>query len=82
MRLTRAGVWLLAIAWVIPLALLVLTPMKSFPEYSDSSQWALPHDPLQIFDNMKAAWNSAGLGPGFLASLSYGLVGASVAIAE
>ena len=50
--------------------------MKSFPEYSDSSQWSLPHDPLQIFDNMKTAWNSAGLGPGFLASLSYGLVGA------
>jgi ABC-type glycerol-3-phosphate transport system permease component len=80
MRLTRAGVWLLALAWAIPLALLVITPMKSFPEYADSSQWSLPHDPLRIFDNMKSAWNSAGLGPGFLASLSYGLVGASIAI--
>jgi len=80
MRLTRAGVWLLALAWIVPLALLVITPMKSFPEYTDSSQWSLPRDPLQLFDNMKAAWNSAGLGPGFLASLSYGLVGAAVAI--
>ena len=32
MRLTRAGVWLLALAWIVPLALLVITPMKSFPE--------------------------------------------------
>lgn len=80
MRLTKVGVGLLAIAWVVPLALLLLTPMKSFAEYSDSSQWALPHDPLQLFTNIKEAWNSAGLGPGFLVSLSYGLVGAIVAI--
>jgi ABC-type glycerol-3-phosphate transport system permease component len=80
LRLTKGAVLLLALAWIVPLGLLVITPMKSFAEYSDSSQWALPSDPLQLFDNMKAAWNSAGLGPGFLASLSYGLVGAVVAI--
>jgi multiple sugar transport system permease protein len=80
LRLTKGAVLLLAVAWIVPLALLVITPMKSFAEYSDSSQWALPSDPLQLFDNMKTAWNSAGLGPGFLASLSYGLVGAVVAI--
>jgi multiple sugar transport system permease protein len=80
MRVTKAAVLVLAAAWIVPLALLVVTPMKSFEEYAGSSQWALPHDPLQLFDNMKAAWNSAGLGPGFLASLSYGLVGAVVAI--
>ena len=80
MRVTRPAVLVLAAAWVIPLALLLITPMKSFEEYAASSQWSLPSDPLQLFDNVKAAWNSAGLGPGFLASLSYGLVGAVVAI--
>jgi ABC-type glycerol-3-phosphate transport system permease component len=80
LRVTKAGVLLLAVAWIVPLGLLVITPMKSFAEYAASSQWALPSDPLQLFDNMKTAWNSAGLGPGFLASLSYGLVGAVVAI--
>jgi ABC-type glycerol-3-phosphate transport system permease component len=80
LRVTKAGVLLLAVAWIVPLGLLVITPMKSFAEYADTSQWALPSDPLQLFDNMKTAWNSAGLGPGFLASLSYGLVGAVVAI--
>jgi multiple sugar transport system permease protein len=80
MRVTKAAVLVLAAAWIVPLALLVVTPMKSFEEYAGSSQWALPSDPLQLFDNMKTAWNSAGLGPGFLASLSYGLVGAVVAI--
>jgi multiple sugar transport system permease protein len=80
MRVTKAAVLVLAAAWIVPLALLIVTPMKSFEEYAGSSQWALPHDPLQLFDNMKTAWNSAGLGPGFLASLSYGLVGAVVAI--
>jgi ABC-type glycerol-3-phosphate transport system permease component len=80
LRVTKAGVLLLAAAWIVPLGLLVITPMKSFAEYADTSQWALPSDPLQLFDNMKTAWNSAGLGPGFLASLSYGLVGAVVAI--
>jgi multiple sugar transport system permease protein len=80
LRITKAGVLVLAAAWIVPLGLLVITPMKSFAEYADTSQWALPSDPLQLFDNMKTAWNSAGLGPGFLASLSYGLVGAVVAI--
>lgn len=77
---TKVGVLLLAVAWVVPLALLAVTPMKSFEEYSSTSQWALPSDPLQLFDNMKLAWESAGLGSAFVASLSYGLVGALVAI--
>jgi ABC-type glycerol-3-phosphate transport system permease component len=77
---TKVGVLLLAFAWVVPLALLFVTPMKSFEEYSSTSQWALPSDPLQVFDNIGEAWTTAGLGPGFLVSLSYGLVGSVVAI--
>jgi ABC-type glycerol-3-phosphate transport system permease component len=77
---TKLGVLLLAVAWVVPLALLLVTPMKSFEEYSSTSQWALPDDPLQLFDNIGEAWSSAGLGQAFVASLSYGLIGAAVAI--
>jgi ABC-type glycerol-3-phosphate transport system permease component len=80
LRVTKAAVVALAVAWIVPLALLLITPMKSNSEYASKSQWGLPSDPLRIFDNIKTAWNSAGLGPGFLVSLSYGLVGAVVAI--
>jgi ABC-type glycerol-3-phosphate transport system permease component len=55
--------------------------MKSVPEYQGASQWALPRHPQEVFDNLKTAWTSAGLGPGFVASLSYGFVGAALAIA-
>lgn len=74
------GAAALAVAWLVPIWLLVTTPMKSTAEYQSESQWALPQDPLEIFHNLKSAWDSAGLGPGFIASLSYGLVGASCAI--
>jgi ABC-type glycerol-3-phosphate transport system permease component len=70
----------LAVLWLVPLFLLVITPMKSVPEYQGGSQWTLPHDPLELFHNLKTAWTSAGLGPGFVASLTYGLTGAALAI--
>jgi ABC-type glycerol-3-phosphate transport system permease component len=75
-------VWALAlgVVWLVPLALLVITPMKSTPEYQGASQWALPRHPQELFHNLKLAWTSAGLGPGFIASLSYGFVGAVLAI--
>ena len=70
----------LAVAWLVPIWLLVTTPMKSTPEYQGESQWALPTHPTELFHNLRVAWDSAGLGPGFVASLSYGLVGAAAAI--
>jgi len=66
--------------WLLPLWLLVITPMKSTPEYTDKSQWALPTHPLRLFSNLRTAWDSAGLGAGFVASLTYGLTGAALAI--
>jgi len=70
----------LGVLWLVPLFLLVATPMKSTPEYQGASQWALPRHPQELFHNLKTAWTSSGLGPGFLASLSYGFVGAALAI--
>jgi multiple sugar transport system permease protein len=70
----------LGVLWLVPLYLLLVTPMKSTPEYQSASPWALPHHPTEIFHNLKTAWTTGGLGPGFVASLSYGLVGAALAI--
>lgn len=77
---TKAAVVILAIVWLVPFWILIITPMKSFSEYASASQWALPRNPLEIFHNIVVAWNSAGLGPGFVASLIYGVVGAAIAI--
>src|SRR6266536_402779 len=77
---SRAWLILLGLIWLLPLWLLVITSMKSTPEYAGSSQWALPTHPLRLLSNVRTAWESAGLGPGFVASLTYGLTGAVFAI--
>ena len=77
---SNAWLLVLALVWLLPIWLLVTTPMKSTPEYTDKSQWALPTHPLRLFSNLRTAWDSAGLGPGFVASLSYGFTGAALAI--
>jgi ABC-type glycerol-3-phosphate transport system permease component len=79
-RISKLWLVVLGLIWLLPLWLLVITPMKSTPEYYDSSQWSLPTHPLRLFSNLKTAWESAGLGPGFIASLTYGLTGAALAI--
>lgn len=77
---TGAAAVLCAI-WLGPLWILVTTAMKSTPEYtSDVTQWALPKSPLHLFDNIKQAWSTAGLGSALQASLLYGISGAGLAI--
>jgi multiple sugar transport system permease protein len=78
--LLQIGLPLLAILWILPFWSPLTTPMKTTPEYFDTSPWAFPKDPANIFANIQTAWQTAGLGPGFLASLSYGVVGAALAI--
>jgi len=70
----------LAIVWLAPFWSPLITPLKTTPEYFATSPWALPRNPANFFDNLQTAWQTAGLGSGFLASLSYGVVGASMAI--
>jgi ABC-type glycerol-3-phosphate transport system permease component len=89
-RLARIGPWNLlvtvlvgtvAVAWLLPLWLVLTTAMKSVPEYArDASQWQLPRDPATLLQNVAQAWSSAGLGPGFVTSLLYGVSGACLAI--
>jgi len=74
-----AGV--VAVAWMVPLWMALTTAMKGVPEYvRDATQWTLPRDPATVFANAGKAWETAGLGPGFAASLGYGVVGAALAI--
>ncbi|MGH7912249.1 MAG: carbohydrate ABC transporter permease [Candidatus Dormibacteraceae bacterium] len=72
---------IICVIWVVPLWMLVITAMKSVTEYTgELTEWVLPKNPLQIFANIATAWQTAGIGPGFEASLLYGVVGAGVAI--
>ena len=77
-------IWLLLVAlgllWLVPFWSLIITPMKTTGEYFRVSVWALPQNPGNIFLNLETAWETGGLGPGFLASLVYGVVGAGLAI--
>jgi ABC-type glycerol-3-phosphate transport system permease component len=76
----QIGMPVMAILWLLPFWSPLITPMKTTPEYFATSPWAFPTDPANIFANLQTAWQTAGLGPGFLASLSYGVVGAGMAI--
>src|SRR5690348_9449169 len=67
-----------AVAWLVPLWSIIITPMKTVPEYFRVSVWGLPSNPANLFVNIKTAWDTAGLGPGFLASLFYGVSGAAL----
>jgi ABC-type glycerol-3-phosphate transport system permease component len=71
---------IVAILWLVPLWSIIITPMKSVVEYFRVSPWALPEDPANLFLNIQQAWTTAGLGPGFVASLFYGVSGAALAI--
>lgn len=86
-RLRLAGRWsmqlwalVVAVLWILPFWVLVITPMKTVPEYTAGSQWTFPTNPLTLVSNVETAWNTAGLGAGFLASLFYGLAGAALAV--
>jgi len=78
--IVQIAVTVTAIAWLAPLWSMIITPMKMSSEYYTGAVWDLPHNAANIFLNIQQAWQAAGLGPGFLASLSYGTVGAAFAI--
>jgi ABC-type glycerol-3-phosphate transport system permease component len=71
---------LLVVVWLVPFWSELITPMKTTTEYFNSSPWAFAKDPANIFHNLQIAWQTSGLESGFLASLSYGLVGSALAI--
>ena len=71
---------LFAMCWVMPLAIVALSSMKSPREQAQSGILALPENALMIFDNIATASELAGLGNGIFSSLIYASVGSVTAV--
>ncbi len=71
---------LFAMAWVLPLAIVVLSSMKTPIEQSQSAILALPENAAMILDNMRSASELSGIGKGILSSLIYAFFGSVTAV--
>ncbi len=71
---------LFAMAWVTPLAIVVLSSMKTPIEQSQSAILALPENAAMILDNIASASELAGIGEGIVSSLIYAFVGSVTAV--
>ena len=71
---------LFAVAWVLPLAMVVLSSMKTPIEQSQSGILALPENAAMILDNMTSASELSGIGNGIVSSLIYAFVGSVTAV--
>jgi multiple sugar transport system permease protein len=74
-----AAAIILALLWLFPLWLTVSIAIKSPSDFTNNPFWFLPRE-FNFFQNIASAWNSAGLGQGFVNSLLYGVVGAGLAV--
>ncbi len=71
---------LFALVWVTPLAIVILSSMKTPIEQSQSGILALPENAAMIFDNITSASELSGIGNGILSSLIYAFVGSVTAV--
>lgn len=71
---------LFAMAWVLPLAIVVLSSMKTPIEQSQSGVLALPENAAMIIDNITSASELSGIGDGIVSSLIYAFVGSVTAV--
>ena len=71
---------LFAMAWVVPLAMVVLSSMKTPIEQSQGGILALPENAAMILDNMRSASELSGIGNGIVSSLIYAFVGSVIAV--
>jgi ABC-type glycerol-3-phosphate transport system permease component len=70
----------LALLWMVPFYYLAVTIFKSPAEFSAGPKLALPQGLSPIIDNIVSAWTTARMGPAFLNTALYGVVGAGAAI--
>ena len=68
-----------ALIWLFPLWITISTAVKSTPDFINNAFWLFPRE-FNLFQNMTQAWNSAGLGQGFVNSLIYGIAGGALAV--
>jgi multiple sugar transport system permease protein len=72
---------LAALAWALPIWWTVINASKSSHDFFFHSFYSVPRE-FDLLSNISAAWSGAGLGTGFINSLLYGVVGASILIAS
>lgn len=87
-RRSRSGrAWLfwpiavLTVAFLVPFYYLIVTVFKTTPEYEQKGVLELPSSLSPFIDNVVQAWNTASLGQAGFNSLTYGLIGAGLAVA-
>ncbi len=68
-----------ALIWLFPLWITISTAIKSTPDFIANAFWLFPRE-FNLFQNMAQAWNTAGLGQGFVNSLIYGVAGGALAV--
>ena len=68
-----------ALLWLFPLWITITTAMKSTPDFISNAFWLFPRE-FNLVQNMTQAWNSGGLGQGFVNSLIYGVLGGALAV--
>src|SRR6266568_1865364 len=74
-----AAAIILTLLWLFPLWLTISIAIKSPSDFTNNAFWFLPRE-FNLIQNIEGAWNSAGLGQGFVNSLLYGVAGAGLAV--
>ena len=86
-RSNKGGKWLLvpaialAIAFLMPFYYLFVTVFKSNEEYARKGVLELPDGLAPIVDNVVEAWTSSHIGAAMFNSATYGVIGATLAVA-
>lgn len=76
----RRGVLLvLGLLWLIPVYLLVVNAMRPSTAYDASRVW-IPDTEIGIVDNIRLAWDAAGLGPSIASTLLYSVASPAIAV--
>ncbi|MCC3374275.1 carbohydrate ABC transporter permease [Cohnella sp. REN36] len=73
------AVTILAVLWLLPIALVLMNASKSYRDYTQGNMWAWPES-FQLFANMKEALHMGELGRGMLNSFLYSSLGAGISI--
>lgn len=68
----------LTLLWIFPLLVLLMNSFKTAQDYSLGSSLSWPTT-MSLLANIKDAWGK-GLGPGFISSLTYGVMGSLGAV--
>ncbi len=79
-RLLRYGIlFVLGAIWIIPLYFILINSAVSPAEYRARAPYELPQN-FALWENIRAAWTSAGLGTSVGSTLLYATVGAAIGV--